>query len=49
LLVGIEMHPAYAAIARRRLAAAVRFRDRGGDDPELAAGSGAPRGAARAE
>ena len=27
--IGIEMHPTYAAIARRRLAAAVRFRERG--------------------
>ncbi len=40
--MGIEMHPAYAAIARRRLAAAVRFRDRdvdeGQDDDDSAAG-----------
>jgi site-specific DNA-methyltransferase (adenine-specific) len=28
-LIGIEMHPAYAAIARRRLAAAERFREPG--------------------
>jgi site-specific DNA-methyltransferase (adenine-specific) len=28
--IGIELHAAYAAIARRRLAAAVRFRERGG-------------------
>jgi len=27
--IGIELHSGYAAIARRRLAAAVRFRGRG--------------------
>lgn len=27
--IGIELHPDYAAIARRRLPAAIRFRERG--------------------
>lgn len=32
--LGIEMHPAYAAIARRRLGAAARFGERGGAEAE---------------
>jgi DNA modification methylase len=34
--IGIELHPGYAAIARRRLAAAVRFRARNVDDDDVA-------------
>ena len=32
--MGIELHHGFAAIARRRLAAVVRFRERGGDGDE---------------